>query len=78
MLDDAILSMSASHPAFVHSLSALCPLYIRSMSALRPQAGAVMVFPHGDSAHSHVHEGSAVAAGVKYVIRTDVLFMLPA
>ena len=36
-----------------------------------------MVFPHGDSAGSLVHEGSAVTQGVKYVIRTDVLYFLP-
>ena len=42
---------------------------------VRPLAGAALYFPHGDSA-SLVHEGSAVdEGGVKYIIRTDVLYM---
>ena len=42
--------------------------------AVQPVEGAALCFPHGDAA-SLVHEGSAVeAGGVKYVIRTDVLF----
>lgn len=45
--------------------------------SVKPSAGAVLVFPHGDSA-SLVHEGSAVdPGGVKYVIRTDVLYERP-
>jgi len=40
-----------------------------------PSAGAALVFPHGDGRESLVHEGSAVApGGVKYVVRTDVLY----
>eukprot|EP00955_Chlamydomonas_euryale_P003023 32029-Chlamydomonas_euryale.AAC.2 len=39
-----------------------------------PRAGNVLVFPHGDTCESLVHEGSAVTRGVKYVIRTDVLY----
>jgi hypothetical protein len=42
-----------------------------------PITGNVLVFPHGESAGSLVHEGSAVTQGVKYVIRTDVLYMIP-
>ncbi|KAJ9529515.1 hypothetical protein QJQ45_013868, partial [Haematococcus lacustris] len=45
--------------------------------AVAPLTGNVLCFPHGDTAGSLVHEGSAVTAGVKYVIRTDVLYMLP-
>ncbi len=42
--------------------------------AVQPIAGTALCFPHGDAA-SLVHEGSSVeAGGVKYVIRTDVLF----
>ena len=47
-----------------------------SAVAVAPQAGALVVFAHGDSPLSHVHEGSAVTRGVKYVIRTDILYML--
>lgn len=42
-----------------------------------PSAGCVLCFPHGDTPGSLVHEGSAVHAGLKYVIRTEVLFMQP-
>jgi hypothetical protein len=42
-----------------------------------PVAGNCLVFPHGDSAASLVHEGAAVTRGVKYIIRTDVLYKLP-
>lgn len=41
---------------------------------VRPQQGSVLCFPHGDFVESLVHEGSAVTRGVKYVIRTDVLY----
>lgn len=40
-----------------------------------PRAGCVLVFPHGGARGSLVHEGSAVSAGAKHVIRTDVLYM---
>lgn len=39
-----------------------------------PQAGCALVFPHGDSKGSLLHEGSAVTRGAKYVIRTEVLY----
>lgn len=43
-----------------------------------PLAGNVLCFPHGDVRGSLVHEGSEVAAGgVKYIIRTDVLYSVP-
>ena len=38
-----------------------------------PQRGAVLCFPQGNTA-SLVHEGTAVTRGVKYVIRSDVLY----
>lgn len=40
-----------------------------------PQLGSVLCFPHGAAKGSLVHEGSAVREGVKYIIRTDVLYM---
>ena len=43
-----------------------------------PRAGCVLCFPHGDAPGSLVHEGAAVARGLKYVARTDVLYKLPA
>jgi pentatricopeptide repeat protein len=39
-----------------------------------PRIGAVLVFPHGDTPGSLVHEGAAVARGLKYVARSDVLY----
>jgi hypothetical protein len=42
---------------------------------VQPQCGAVLCFPHGDAQGSLVHEGSVVEpGGVKYIIRTDVLY----
>lgn len=40
---------------------------------VRPREGAALVFPQGNVA-SLVHEGAALSRGVKYVIRTDVLY----
>jgi hypothetical protein len=41
---------------------------------IRPKAGAVLIFPQGNTA-SLVHEGAQVTAGgYKYVIRSDVLY----
>lgn len=42
---------------------------------VRPRMGSVLCFPHGDTAGSLVHEGSATTSGTKYIIRTDVLYM---
>eukprot|EP00038_Savillea_parva_P002573 m.115539 g.115539 ORF g.115539 m.115539 type:complete len:650 (+) comp10882_c0_seq1:101-2050(+) len=42
-----------------------------------PRAGTILCFPHGDTAGSLVHEGSAVTSGKKYIIRTDVLYKKP-
>ena len=38
-----------------------------------PKRGSVLIFPQGNTA-SLLHEGSAVTKGIKYVIRTDVLY----
>lgn len=44
-------------------------------TSVRPVQGAVLCFPHGDTAGSLLHEGSAVGAdGGKLVIRTDLLY----
>mmetsp|Transcript_40654 Transcript_40654/g.81531 ORF Transcript_40654/g.81531 Transcript_40654/m.81531 type:complete len:537 (-) Transcript_40654:271-1881(-) len=44
---------------------------------VQPRAGSVLCFPQGNTA-SLLHEGSAVIRGHKDVIRTDVLYALPA
>ena len=41
---------------------------------MQPSMGSVLVFPHGGSGEAALHEGSEVVSGVKYVIRTEVLF----
>mmetsp|Transcript_30895 Transcript_30895/g.49851 ORF Transcript_30895/g.49851 Transcript_30895/m.49851 type:complete len:482 (+) Transcript_30895:124-1569(+) len=41
---------------------------------VRPHTGTACMFPHGDAAGALLHEGSAVTAGAKYVVRTDVLY----
>ena len=59
----------------------ICKLHISEVlnrtpcTGVRPRTGAALVFPHGDSLGALLHEGSAVAAGAKYVVRTDVLFL---
>jgi hypothetical protein len=42
--------------------------------SVEPVEGSVLCFPHGVVEGSLVHEGSAVESGVKYVIRSDVMF----
>jgi hypothetical protein len=44
---------------------------------VKPREGCVMVFPHGDTAGSLLHEGSGVTCGAKYIIRTDVVYTMP-
>ena len=41
---------------------------------VKPAMGAVAVFPHGEGKGALLHEGSGVTTGVKYIIRTDVLY----
>eukprot|EP00053_Salpingoeca_punica_P017180 m.164556 g.164556 ORF g.164556 m.164556 type:complete len:687 (+) comp17139_c0_seq1:31-2091(+) len=41
---------------------------------VEPAGGSALVFPHGNAEGALVHEGSAVLHGVKYVLRTDVLY----
>ena len=38
-------------------------------SIVKPETGKAVIFPHG-----LVHEGAPVTAGVKYVLRSDVMF----
>lgn len=49
------------------------PQKLRGMR-VEPRLGSALVFPHGESLGALLHEGSAVSAGAKYVIRTDVLY----
>jgi hypothetical protein len=43
--------------------------------SVQPKQGSVLCFPHGEHAGALVHEGSSVEpGGVKYIIRTDVLY----
>jgi len=44
---------------------------------IRPVQGSIVVFPHGDTAGSLVHEGTGVIKGAKYIIRTDVVYEIP-
>jgi 2OG-Fe(II) oxygenase superfamily len=41
---------------------------------VKPRAGAVLCFPHGNSAGALLHEGTGVTSGTKYIIRGDVLY----
>ena len=40
-----------------------------------PGSGDCLVFPHGETKGTLLHEGSPVLEGVKYVIRTEVLYL---
>lgn len=40
-----------------------------------PMAGCSLIFPHGDASAGIVHEGEALTAGVKYIIRSDILYL---
>jgi hypothetical protein len=42
--------------------------------SVEPVQGSILCFPHGIVDGSLVHEGSAVLEGVKYVIRSDVMY----
>eukprot|EP01134_Creolimax_fragrantissima_P006204 CFRG6204T1 len=44
---------------------------------VKPRKGGVLLFPHGDTSDSLVHEGSSVLSGNKFVIRTDLLYTTP-
>ncbi|CAE7377454.1 unnamed protein product [Symbiodinium natans] len=46
--------------------------------AVRTPRGGVLVFPHGYHPDSPLHEGSPIHSGVKYIIRTEVLYPLEA
>ena len=45
-------------------------------SGIKPYPGCVVCFPHGSAIDGLIHEGSAVKTGVKYVIRSDALYMV--
>lgn len=45
---------------------------------VEPKRGSAMCFFHGKHPLSPLHEGSPVVAGTKYIIRSDVLYELPA
>ncbi|CAE7041464.1 unnamed protein product [Symbiodinium sp. CCMP2592] len=49
-----------------------------SSVAVRTPRGGVLVFPHGYHPDSPLHEGSPIHSGVKYIIRTEVLYPLEA
>jgi len=43
--------------------------------AFQPEAGAILMHMHGDRCLEH--EADAVAEGVKYVLRTDIVYGCP-
>ncbi|WP_444943159.1 oxidoreductase [Microbulbifer sp. ZKSA006] len=42
---------------------------------VRTPAGAVLCFPHGMHPLHRVHSSTLITAGIKYIIRTDMLFL---
>ena len=45
----------------------------RTEVAVTPTRGSALIFPHGSHPASPLHEGSVVAEGLKYVLRSDVM-----
>ena len=43
--------------------------FVEPEVVIRPQTGAALIFQH-----PIIHEGSEVTAGVKYVVRTDLMY----
>merc|ERR1712151_873891 len=43
---------------------------------VRPTIGTALCFFHGEHPLSPLHEGCVVSSGTKYVLRTDVLYMV--
>ena len=52
------------------------PDEMQIVSVVTPK-GAALFFPHGFHPQHCLHAGEPVSAGVKYIIRTDVLFGVP-
>lgn len=50
---------------------------VMNSKSIVPRQGCIAIFPHGDTKGSLLHEGSPVLEGTKYIIRADVLYMLP-
>jgi hypothetical protein len=48
----------------------------RVARGVKAAQGSVLCFYHGEHPLSPLHEGSLVTAGTKYVVRTDVLYVL--
>ena len=58
-----------------HLLPPFVPLVNHERLPRQAAQGCALVFPHGDSRGSLLHEGSPVGhGGAKYVIRTEVLY----
>lgn len=46
------------------------------LKGVRTPIGGVLCFPHGEHPLHCLHSSATISSGVKYVIRTDVLFEL--
>ncbi len=44
------------------------------LAAVATPKGAVLCFPHGNHPQQCLHAGEEIASGVKYIVRTDVLY----
>jgi len=42
--------------------------------AVKPIRGSALLFPHGSAPQSPEHEGSVVLSGLKYVLRSDIMY----
>jgi len=42
---------------------------------VKPITGTALLFFHGDHPHSPLHEGSGCSNGVKYVLRSDIMYI---
>lgn len=66
---------SSADGAYVGGSTTLMPEGLQGLKIkMSPPSGGALLFPHGKHRSSILHAGEEVRSGVKYVVRSDVLF----